>query len=71
MEPELETLSLDPFFWFLGDLKEDYVGYITNGETAVVVEVPNDGQAEAARSILEMFDPERIDILTPAFHDHA
>jgi len=71
MEPELETLSLDPFFWFLGDLKEDYAGYITNGETAVVVEVPNDGQAAAARSILEMFEPERVDILTPAFHDRA
>ncbi len=36
MDPELLTLSLDPFFWFLGDLKEDYAKYITNGESAVV-----------------------------------
>ncbi len=63
MEPELTTLSLDPFFWFLGDLREDYAAHITNGETAVCVSVASADEAETVAGTLMMFEPKRVDIV--------
>lgn len=64
MEPELKSIQIDPFFWFLGGLTDHYLDLITNGETAVCVEVRQDDQAEAAASILMMFEPQRVDVVT-------
>lgn len=63
MEPELDTLSLDPYFWFLGDLKDDYANEITNGETAVCVAVDSPEAAESVANVLMMFEPKRIDVI--------
>lgn len=64
MDPEWTFLKLDPFFWFLGNLKEDYAQYIRNGETALSVEVRSDDEAEEVISILEAFQPIRVDQVT-------
>ena len=62
-EAELETLSVDPFFAILGDLKQDYVGQIRNGETLIVVHrVSRDTAADVAR-VLQYFRPLRVDIV--------
>ncbi len=65
MDPELKTLSLDPFFWFLGDLKDDYVGELVNGETAVCVMVHSAEEEEGTVATLRMFEPKRIDVVNP------
>ncbi len=62
MDAELSTLQADPFFWFMGNLRQDYARYIHNGETAVLVRVPSRLKAEAITALLGMFDPLRVDV---------
>ena len=61
MDAEFETLKADPFFWFLGNLRRDYARYIHNGETVVCVNVPSREEATAIASILEMFEPVKVE----------
>ncbi len=65
MDAEFEMLKLDPFFWFMGDLRRDYAGYIRNGETVLCVKVPSRKEATAVASILRMFEPMRVDVRRP------
>ena len=61
---ELDTLSsLDPFFAILGVLKHDYVSYIRNGETALMISgLTGDDVKDVAR-ILGFFGPLRVDVI--------
>lgn len=61
MEPEFQALSVDPFFWFMGDLTHDYAGYIRNGETVILVKAPTRRDATTIATILQLFDPLRVD----------
>lgn len=65
MEPELATIRIDPFFWFLGSLTDAYLQEISNGETAVSVETRDQHESDVAESVLRMFKPKRVDIVTP------
>jgi hypothetical protein len=65
MEPEIVTMNADPFDNLFFDIRKSYEAYIKNGETALAVMVPDDEQAEAVESIMMMFEPVRVDRLTP------
>ena len=65
MDAEFETLKADPFFWLLGNLRRDYARYIHNGETVVCVNVPSRQEADAIASILEMFEPVKVEYRPP------
>jgi hypothetical protein len=59
---ELDTLStLDPFFAILGGLKHDYVTYIRNGETALMVRGLTGDDVDDVARILGFFQPLRVD----------
>lgn len=68
MEPELDTKRMNPFDWLFGALGDDYLDEITNGESVVMVEVKTDPEADAATSILGMFEPKRIDLVPSPSH---
>ena len=62
-QEELDTLSLDPIFDILGGLRHDYVRFIRNGETALIVRgLTRDGAEDVAR-ILGFFEPLRVDMI--------
>jgi len=62
-QEELNTLSLDPIFDILGGLRHDYVRFIRNGETALIVRgLTRDGAEDVAR-ILGFFEPLRVDMI--------
>src|SRR5262249_5724792 len=64
-QEELDTLSLDPIFDILGGLRHDYVRFIRNGETALIVRgLTRDGAEDVAR-ILGFFEPLRDNIIAP------
>lgn len=65
MDAEFDTLKVDPFFWFMGDIRRDYAEYIRNGETVILVKVPSRQEADAVVAILEMFEPLRVDLRRP------
>jgi len=53
---ELDTLStLDPFFAILGALRHEYVSYIRNGETALMVHGLTGDEVEDVARILRFF----------------
>jgi hypothetical protein len=58
---ELAALTVDPMIW--GNVRENYVDYIKNGETAVLVRVESDLEAEVAADVLRMFDPVLVEAL--------
>jgi hypothetical protein len=62
---ELDTLStLDPFFAILGALRHDYVSYIRNGETALMVRGLTGNDVEDVARILGFFEPLRVDVIS-------
>ena|SRR5215831_17168509 len=67
---ELDTLStLDPFLPFL--VKHEYVTYIRNGETALMVRgLIGDDVGDVAR-ILGFFAPLRVDMISDRAATHA
>jgi hypothetical protein len=61
---ELDTLSsLDPFFAILGVLRHDYVSYIRNGETALMIHGLTGDEIEDVARILRFFEPLRVDVI--------
>jgi hypothetical protein len=65
VDAELSALTVDPMIW--GNVRENYVDYIKNGETAVLVRVESELEAEVAADVLRMFEPvvvEAVDIQT-------
>lgn len=61
---ELDTMStLDPFFALLGGLRHEYVTYIRNGETALMVRGLAADEVEDISRILGFFDPLRVDVI--------
>lgn len=62
MKAEADTMGVDPFFRLFGDLKPDH---ITNGETALRVDVASEEDAESVASKLRMFEPLRLRIRSP------
>jgi hypothetical protein len=61
---ELDTLStLDPFFAILGALGHEYVSYIRNGETALMVHGLTGDEVEDVARILRFFEPLRVDVI--------
>ena len=62
---ELDTLStLDPFFALLGGLRHEYVSYIRNGETVLMVRGSTGDDVEDVARILRFFDPLRVDVIS-------
>jgi hypothetical protein len=60
----LDTLStLDPFFAILGALRHEYVSYIRNGETALMVHGLTGDEVEDVARILRFFEPLRVDVI--------
>jgi hypothetical protein len=55
VDAELAALTVDPMIW--GNVRENYVDYIKNGETVVLVRVESDLEAEVAADVLRMFEP--------------
>jgi hypothetical protein len=61
VKAELAALSVDPMVW--GNVRETYVSYIKNGETAVLVRALSPDEAELAADVLRMFEPMIVDVL--------
>jgi hypothetical protein len=60
VEGELAALTVDPMIW--GDVRANYVDYISNGETAVIVRTETDLEAEVATDVLKMFEPMVVEL---------
>jgi hypothetical protein len=61
VEAELAALTVDPMIW--GNVRDTYVSYIKNGETAVLVEALDPDEAELAINVLRMFEPLVVEVL--------
>ena len=61
VEAELQALQIDPMV--LGDARNTFARFIHNGETAVFVEVDDDGEAQSAADILALYTPLAIETL--------
>ncbi len=61
VDAELAALTVDPMIW--GNVRENYVDYIKNGETAVLVRVESELEAEVATDVLRMFEPVVVEAL--------
>jgi hypothetical protein len=55
VDAELSALTVDPLVW--GNVRENYVSYISNGETMVLVLAETALEAEIAADVLKMFNP--------------
>jgi hypothetical protein len=55
VEAELEALEVDPLVW--GDVRHTFARHIHNGETAVIVHVADDAEAQSAADILKLYAP--------------
>lgn len=64
VKAELAGLSVDPLVW--GNVRDTYVSYIKNGETAVLVRAVTAEEAELAADVLRMFEPMIVDVLRAA-----
>jgi hypothetical protein len=60
---ELEGLSVDPFVW--GDVRNNYVQYISNGETAVFVRAHSEEELDLAVNTIRQYAPMRIRVVEP------
>jgi hypothetical protein len=60
---ELETLSVSPLM--LGDVRNTFVDYIKNGETALIVNAPTIVEVDVVTDVMKLFDPLAIEVLTP------
>ena len=61
VEAELAALDLDPLV--LGNARQSFARYIRNGETAVFVQAPTDGEVEFATAILKLYLPITIEVV--------
>ena len=61
VQAELQALQIDPMV--LGDALHTFAPFIHNGETAVFVEVDDDGEAQSAADILALYAPLAIERL--------
>jgi len=62
---ELYTMSsLDPLFAILGALGHEYVRYIRNGETALMVQGVSPDAVGDVAEILQFFGPLRVDVIS-------
>ncbi|HTZ38284.1 MAG TPA: hypothetical protein VMB84_19830 [Stellaceae bacterium] len=59
--PELAALSIDPLI--LGDVEKSFARFIRNGETAVLVQVADEGEAQFASDIMSLYAPLAIELL--------
>jgi len=64
MDPELDTLKLDPFIGLLGDVHK-YASYIRNGETLLIVNAAAPDKAERAAALIREFVPEHVEVHEP------
>jgi hypothetical protein len=55
VQAELAALEVDPMIW--GDVRQTFARHIRNGETAVLVQVDDAGEAQAAADILGLYTP--------------
>jgi hypothetical protein len=60
---ELAALSVSPLV--LGDVRNTFVDYIKNGETAVIVNAPTIVDVEVVTDVMKLFDPLAIEVLRP------
>lgn len=63
MAPELETLSLDPFFWLFQEIKGDYAKFIRNGETAVCVRAQTPQHIRRASEVMSWYGPVNVEVV--------
>jgi hypothetical protein len=61
VDAELSALTVDPMIW--GNVRENYVDYISNGETIVLVLAETALEAEVATDVLKMFEPMVVDVI--------
>ncbi len=61
VEAELAALEVDPLV--LGDVRNSFVKFIHNGETAVFVSVADEDEAKFAADILKLYGPVAIEIV--------
>ncbi len=64
VQAELAALQVDPMV--LGDVRNSFVKFIHNGETAVFVSVADDHEAQFAAGIMKLYGPVAIEIAQPA-----
>jgi hypothetical protein len=60
VDAELSALTVDPMIW--GNVRGNYVDYISNGETIVMVLTETPLEAEVATDVLKMFDPMVVEL---------
>jgi hypothetical protein len=60
VDAELSALTVDPLIW--GNVRENYVDYISNGETIVMVFTETALEAEVATDVLKMFEPMVVEL---------
>jgi hypothetical protein len=61
VDAELSALTVDPMIW--GNVRENYVDYISNGETVVMVRTETALEAEVATDVLKMFEPMLVELV--------
>lgn len=60
MSPELGALSVDPLVW--GDVRNSFVSFVRNGETAVLVDARTEEDADFALEIMRHYAPVTVEV---------
>ncbi|MBV9862790.1 MAG: hypothetical protein JO267_11670 [Alphaproteobacteria bacterium] len=66
LAPELEALNVDPLM--IGNIRDNYVDHIANGETVVLVQARSEQEVELAAGTLKLYAPVDVRVITPAEH---
>lgn len=61
VEPELAALEVDPFV--VGDVRETYAPFISNGETAVFVRAHSEAEVDLAINTIRQYAPIKIRVV--------
>ncbi len=64
MQPELQASFLSPLI--LGNFRNSFMSYITNGETIVCVLAPADDRLELAVDTLKQYEPLQVAVAVPS-----
>ena len=64
MELEIEALSVDPMV--IGNVRESYAPFISNGETAIFVRAHSEVEVDLAVNTIRQYSPIKIKVVTPA-----
>jgi hypothetical protein len=64
MSGEFAALEVDPMVW--GDVRNTFVDYVKNGETAVLVRARGEAEAAAAVSTLRQYAPLAVNVFEAA-----